>query len=442
MNWYYSNCEKAVGPLSTFTMTELKTCGLLTDDTHVRQEGTDNWQRYEDAFQNEPGLPLSPAMSPCAESGAVRPTPSCPLTGGTWHPEDRASSGSLPRPTLGARLSTFVKAAANEAIVNTKITFLKVRIEGARLVELRNAHYALGRKLHDSHIFLGMQDEIEELDRQITENGERVTVGERETKSAKLKRIAKNAKKSVESVFLSLKIKQCLTRLGALAYAKSRGDSLSGNETELAAIRAIESRIHALAEDVRSLRAHCQSSAQWSGMRGTMRQSLGLKVVSMAIFCCGIFWIVKFSSGRKDDAVDSISPISDKSNEYPNTEKHGNNITREPYSTNVASKSQIETSPDFATGFRAGAVGSDFSRYARDQQAYEEGKMSGEECKSSPIYTEGYNKGMEEGSQHLMIKSNPYNRISQQKNWLIWNQGFEIGHTTASLLQGTSGIRN
>jgi len=60
MNWYYTNNEMIVGPLSGETMMELRACGMLTGDTQVLKEGTEEWGRYDDAFRVECKLPPVP----------------------------------------------------------------------------------------------------------------------------------------------------------------------------------------------------------------------------------------------------------------------------------------------------------------------------------------------------------------------------------------------
>lgn len=63
MNWYYSNGEKAVGPLAEPTMMELRACGMLASDTQVLKEGTDVWVRFDDAFKEGVKLPPVPGKA-------------------------------------------------------------------------------------------------------------------------------------------------------------------------------------------------------------------------------------------------------------------------------------------------------------------------------------------------------------------------------------------
>jgi RsiW-degrading membrane proteinase PrsW (M82 family) len=60
MNWYYSDGNKAVGPLAEATMMELRACGMLTDATQVAKEGADEWTNYADAFKDAVKLPPVP----------------------------------------------------------------------------------------------------------------------------------------------------------------------------------------------------------------------------------------------------------------------------------------------------------------------------------------------------------------------------------------------
>jgi len=63
MNWYYSDNEKVVGPLAPATMMELRACGMLTDDTQVVKEGTEEWSAFADAFKEAILLPPVPQKS-------------------------------------------------------------------------------------------------------------------------------------------------------------------------------------------------------------------------------------------------------------------------------------------------------------------------------------------------------------------------------------------
>jgi DNA-directed RNA polymerase subunit RPC12/RpoP len=50
MNWHYQNGEQLNGPISESTLRELHSCGIVSKDTQVREEGGESWMRYEDAF--------------------------------------------------------------------------------------------------------------------------------------------------------------------------------------------------------------------------------------------------------------------------------------------------------------------------------------------------------------------------------------------------------
>ena len=64
MNWYYSDGEKACGPLAEATMMELRACGMLSGDTQVLMEGTEEWISHEEAFKVRLVLPPVPINSP------------------------------------------------------------------------------------------------------------------------------------------------------------------------------------------------------------------------------------------------------------------------------------------------------------------------------------------------------------------------------------------
>jgi protease PrsW len=63
MNWYYFNGECAVGPLGETSIAELHRCGVITPDTQVIRDGTDEWMPFHMAFPNTPlSTPPPPAV--------------------------------------------------------------------------------------------------------------------------------------------------------------------------------------------------------------------------------------------------------------------------------------------------------------------------------------------------------------------------------------------
>ena len=178
------------------------------------------------------------------------------LTSNSAVDPDKDASGEVsPMHRFGKTLASFAKSTAHEVKLNSKIAVLKTRIENAKQIELRKAHYALGRKLYEARILLSMQDEIEGLERQLAEKGARAVIEENETKGAMLKRVGKNAAKSAESELLSLKLKQSLTHLGELARNSPQENLLHGSEAELEAILLVESKIQQFVEEASSLKA-------------------------------------------------------------------------------------------------------------------------------------------------------------------------------------------
>lgn len=172
------------------------------------------------------------------------------------NPNEIVTSGEAsPMHKFGTTLASFAKSAALEVKLSSQIAVLKTRIENAKQIELRKAHYALGRKLYEARILLSMQEEIEELERQIAEKGERAVIEENETKGAMLKRVGKNAAKNAESELLSLKLKQSLTHLGELARGAHQETSFPGAETEMESCSAVESKIRNCEEQISSLGA-------------------------------------------------------------------------------------------------------------------------------------------------------------------------------------------
>jgi RsiW-degrading membrane proteinase PrsW (M82 family) len=60
MNWYYLDGEKKTGPFSEATMLELRSCGILSDETQIQREGADDWSCYRDLFLavSNPHIPV------------------------------------------------------------------------------------------------------------------------------------------------------------------------------------------------------------------------------------------------------------------------------------------------------------------------------------------------------------------------------------------------
>lgn len=300
MNWEYLMNDQVVGPHSEESMKELHSCGMLAGDTLVRREGTEEWLPFDKAFEKvvAPQSPLIKFHCPkcdtkiAAEPADVGTSANCPSCGielvvppieasqpPTARPSDpesqRGTDDSAAHPLetneltsnsvvdlnkaasgevssmhkFGTTLASFAKSASHEVKLNSQIAVLKTRIENAKQIELRKAHYALGRKLYELRILLSMQEEIEELERQIAEKGERAVIEENETRAAMLKRFGKNAAKSAESELLSLKLKQTLTRLGELAR-RAQQTSFPGAETEIEACSTGESKIRNLADEI------------------------------------------------------------------------------------------------------------------------------------------------------------------------------------------------
>jgi RsiW-degrading membrane proteinase PrsW (M82 family) len=59
MNWYYSNGVSAVGPLGETAMAELHRCGVISSDTQVIREGSDEWMPFHVAFANFKSSPAA-----------------------------------------------------------------------------------------------------------------------------------------------------------------------------------------------------------------------------------------------------------------------------------------------------------------------------------------------------------------------------------------------
>jgi formylglycine-generating enzyme required for sulfatase activity len=61
MDWYYTNTIKKIGPLSSMAIIELRTAGLLNDETWVHSEDSQVWMTYSKAFEQ---LSLTAKKSP------------------------------------------------------------------------------------------------------------------------------------------------------------------------------------------------------------------------------------------------------------------------------------------------------------------------------------------------------------------------------------------
>lgn len=100
MNWFYSDGNKAVGPLAEATILELQTCGILTGDTQVCQEGTEAWMRYDVAFSRNlgaTGIPAHASAEAAQAGGNSSPHGFPPLTSPAQGDHDPASGIKLPQ---------------------------------------------------------------------------------------------------------------------------------------------------------------------------------------------------------------------------------------------------------------------------------------------------------------------------------------------------------
>lgn len=254
MNWYYEKNGVAEGPVTESELRELHRNGAITKDSQVCAEGGETWLLYADAFLSEPDH-LNPLVPTEIESNTDKPDKSVEATDEAGGSEEPATSINMKKSNFGASLSAFAKAAAHEVNLNSKIALFKTRLENSKQIDLRKAHYALGKKLYESRMFLSMQNEIETLERQIKEKSERPIIEENETKGAMLKRVGKNAAMTAESELLSLKLKHALTKLGELARKTPDQDSFTGTETEVEALYTVESNIRRLEDEMSSLAA-------------------------------------------------------------------------------------------------------------------------------------------------------------------------------------------
>jgi uncharacterized RDD family membrane protein YckC len=85
MNWYYSEGQTQLGPVSEQKLIELHQAGSVTDDTLVWREGMANWAHYRDAgptvtpeaTAEPPATPAPPIVEPasdeavCVECGTI-----------------------------------------------------------------------------------------------------------------------------------------------------------------------------------------------------------------------------------------------------------------------------------------------------------------------------------------------------------------------------------
>ncbi len=259
------------------------------------------------------------------------------------------SDNNLSMHAIGSRIASFAKTAAHGAKQNSKIAVLKTRIQNAKQIELRKAQYGLGQKLYESRTFLGMQDEIDELERRITENKARKGSEENESNTEKLKRIGINAKRSAESEILALKLKQCLIRLGELARRSSQEVTFTGAEAEMASVVTVEEKIQTLELEAAS------RAAQGQGGDGlTKNNSEGLRKVMtrcvygiiMLLLVVGVLAFPKFGKKRSPTKktnlfVTASAPSSQSFNESlsgEEIEKIANNY----YTGNGVPKNTLE----------------------------------------------------------------------------------------------------
>ena len=188
---------------------------------------------------------------------------------------------SAPKFSFWSKLLAFGKAASQEAKRGVQIAGTKAKIEKLRRMDLSNAHHELGKKCYELRLEEKLQSEraaIAELEKRIKEKEQGDSADENETTGGKIKRMAGNAKQSVEAKGLSMKMNQLLTALGK-QIAES-GIAPAEGRTELEGVRKVDEAIRHAEEELSKLSADKSQRTQMKTLTGSISSDAGAEARS------------------------------------------------------------------------------------------------------------------------------------------------------------------
>jgi hypothetical protein len=245
MKWLYHQRDKTIGPISESTLHELLACGAIQRETQVCQEGEANWIAFQQAFPEENCHPkIIQEITQVNEPGPrAQPTFSSNL-------KKKAQVGLQGAKQHSKNGVAHVKRHARQLA-------LKTQVEKLKRIDLREAHYELGKKCFESSILAEELPRefqaIRDLDATIAEKRKTEEAEEEETKMATLKRMGKHAAKSSHAQALTLKRQQLVTQLGQSACTHKGSSSLAGLKLETEAVGSIEAKIQSKAKEAKTL---------------------------------------------------------------------------------------------------------------------------------------------------------------------------------------------
>ena len=231
------NGEQA-GPFSKEDIQTRITSGELTESTLAWREGVQDW------------LPLAALLStieaPPEQTPAVQPqTPPAPADA-----SNQVSEVKTEKKSFGAKLMSLGGAAWHEAQRAAHLTSLKAQIEKAKLVDLRHAHYAIGKAAYMLSVqpdrFQAQYDEITCIKQEIETKRAGVSHSGEATTADKLKDAALSAKMRVEAEAAHVKLGQKFTILG---HDVEDHGACSELQTELNAIQTVRDRMTKLEQE-------------------------------------------------------------------------------------------------------------------------------------------------------------------------------------------------
>ena len=224
-------------------------------------------------------------------------------------PESSTASGESenekPKKSFAAHLAGFGKSVLDEGKRNALMTGLRAKIEKLRLVDLNQAHYALGDKCFKNGVlrdrFPSEFETIAALEQSIIQARAGVPVNETATVSEKFERSVSNVGLKTKAEVLALKLKQQLAEFGK---------SLSGIEdheylaSEQAAVREVSNRIAALGAEYASLSSEHVSLQQLQ----SRLHSLPLGKIILLGGTLGVLWFL--FSNALNKSVDDVTAVA------------------------------------------------------------------------------------------------------------------------------------
>ena len=343
MNWFYSEDEMEIGPLTEEVIHGLCAAGTIDEDTQVRRDDSNQWMPYRTAFEHAIN-PLSSSQAghfkfhcPQCEQriaadatrhGLVAACPSCggdvvvlhidtgeghtpteseplsevksetpPVDDSPREPDEQHNFTALE--SFSSEIAEAAKTGWSGLKRRSKAAAISGQIQKLKGIDLKKAYFKLGKKCYEER-FLQEElkeqfDAIQELDEAITEKQQREEVAADETKVAMAKRVASSAAKASHVKALGAKRLQLVTQLGRAAQQYIGAEPPGDLKRETDAIQDLDKKLDDLEEASKTLKQVT-----------TGRRVPRVAVVVAILFVLGCGVVLLIPRGHSDAAADPL----------------------------------------------------------------------------------------------------------------------------------------